>query len=611
MNTSLRSDIPYILFGLFTFGVVVLRAIYLPPYSDELNTFFTYVQTGFFQPFMAHLDANNHVLNSLFTHLSYLAFGSKMIALRLPNVLSFLVYLFYLWKLGKTFKSKYLGFSWFVTMITSLYLLSFFSLSRGYGMSMAFLVASFYYLIIYSSTSKHKYLYAGLVMSSLALWANLSLMIPLLVLGAIFMFLYVQKVIASQLPKQIAFDLIAIISLYLIPLIYAILYSFDLKNSRLLYHGGTFGFIDSVVLHLAAEYSGFYPVGIGVFGVLFLIYVIASISNIIGKRNKGSSFYFQLLFWGTIIGTILLHLILDINYPQDRAAIHFFVLFMAVFFFNLDQFNKKTFRYFGPVIALALTIQLFISMNLRYVPHWKQETVPISFYNLLSQWHQKTGVLPTISANGILGKVFEHYGFHHGETLNSTQDKEFPSKIADFLITSHWVNKNFIIGYDTLQYDKETGVSLMQRKNRFEWQQVLSHSEKKNFNSKKSIFFLEIPAEQFLKAPFCYDISFKAQSKRFPFRCWIVCDVFDDSNKSLSYNSIDLQRVKSDIRQTSFIHRRLYLETIPKDAKKIRFYLWNVDKETVNISDLQITMFKGLVKHNVAHTHLDAESSSE
>jgi hypothetical protein len=170
-----------------------IRAILLPPYFDEISTFFFYVQKGDFIPFYARPDANNHFINSLLSYISYLVFGNSMFSLRLPSLLSLCVYLLFTWKIAKTFNSKYVGLSWFISLNFTLYMLSFFSITRGYSLSIAFLMASFYYLLKYSKSGEIKAAYFGLFFSTLSLWSNLSFMVLIIVYGLIMIYIYLKK----------------------------------------------------------------------------------------------------------------------------------------------------------------------------------------------------------------------------------------------------------------------------------------------------------------------------------------------------------------------------------------------------------------------------------
>jgi len=593
MNLKLKNDFSFFFIGIAVFTYVVLRAIFVPPYSDELKSFFDYIQTGSFQPFHAHLDANNHIINSLFSRFFYLVFGDCIFILRLPNVLCFPIYLFYVWKIKTIFQSKFIGFCWFITMIAPLYFLEFFSLARGYGMSMAFLMGALHYLIRYSSTGKAKYLWSGLFMTSLALWSNLSLMLVALLLGGIYLILYMKNTFSQRVYNLIPVNIIVILMLFIIPLFYAVKYSFALKNAGELYYGTNDGFIHSVPYHLTWLFSDLYRHANKIFLFLFSILLIASFYAIIVKRANKTFLIFQSLLWGTVAGTILLHHFMDVNYPQGRTALHFFVLFMAAFFFSLDLVNLKAALIFPAITTLLISVHSIRTMNINYAPCWKDETIPISFYNHLLKWQQNMKSLPTISAYGFLGKDLDYYAFQNESKLNSvSEDTSSTNKVADFLIVNLWCPWE-ITGYDTLEYSNETKVALMKRNKFVVWEIFSVHTLDSSNSSDEFIPIVEVPAEQFLNHPFCFDISFDVQSNRFPFLGWLITEVRSSSDEKLSYNSIDLQRVKPDVRKASYIHCKHYVSIILPDSKSIRVYFYNFKKREINISNLKITLFKG------------------
>ncbi len=165
-------------FGLVVFLYILFRAIYIAPYQDEIVSYHLYIASGKFQPFYSDLSANNHILNSLFAHLCYLIFGSSyFLFIRLPNVLSFIIYYYFVIKITDSFKSNVLILSLRLTLISSIYLISFFSLARGYGLSFSFLLGALYYLKKTMETLKLKYIIWGVLFSNLFLYSNLSLMI--------------------------------------------------------------------------------------------------------------------------------------------------------------------------------------------------------------------------------------------------------------------------------------------------------------------------------------------------------------------------------------------------------------------------------------------------
>ena len=86
---------------------------------------------------------NNQWLNTLLMRVSQYVFGQSELALRLPNVAAFGLYgaaSVMLLSQVRHVEAKAVGFS---LLVVNPFLLEFFGLARGYGLSLAFLAAAF------------------------------------------------------------------------------------------------------------------------------------------------------------------------------------------------------------------------------------------------------------------------------------------------------------------------------------------------------------------------------------------------------------------------------------------------------------------------------------
>ena len=111
---------------------------------DEAYTYFRFVGAPLstLVSFGGNADANNHTLNSLLMTLTSRAFGNSELALRLPNVLAFVGYgaaVLALMRRLRHSTSKVLGS---VLLLLNPFLLEIFSLARGYGLALGFVVGS-------------------------------------------------------------------------------------------------------------------------------------------------------------------------------------------------------------------------------------------------------------------------------------------------------------------------------------------------------------------------------------------------------------------------------------------------------------------------------------
>ena len=139
----------------------------------------------------------------------------------------------------------------------------------------------------------------------------------------------------------------------------------------------------------------------------------------------------------------------------------------------------------------------------------------------------------------------------------------------------------------------------MQRKNKIEWI-PLSEAHSIQFEGSQEYFlaFPDIEASKYRNHPFCFDIDFKAQSNRFPFRCDLVCDVWNQQHNSVESCYTSLQPLHSDISSPAYFHQRIYLENIPESAETIKIFFYNQLKTPIKFTDLNVTILKGIEKSN-------------
>lgn len=179
----LKKTLPLLLtflIGLIAWSIIWYKAIYIPLTHDEVATYIYYINFNVWE-LMMYPDPwpNNHILNTVLAKFSLSVFGQEVWAGRLPNVLSFLLYFLAAYKFSLyIFKEKW----WWVLGTVSFfifnpYLLDFFSLCRGYGLSLALMLYSLWLLICGYQNKKEKLLWWALGFSMLSAYANFTLLI--------------------------------------------------------------------------------------------------------------------------------------------------------------------------------------------------------------------------------------------------------------------------------------------------------------------------------------------------------------------------------------------------------------------------------------------------
>jgi hypothetical protein len=128
------------------FSYVAVRAWRLSLTFDEAETFLSYIRAPLLSVFNV-ATANNHLLNTWLVRLCAAVGGSGEFVLRLPNLLSYAFYLWFSIKIVRTYIPRAFLIPAFLLLNLNPYLLDFFSLCRGYGLSLGLLLGSLFYFL--------------------------------------------------------------------------------------------------------------------------------------------------------------------------------------------------------------------------------------------------------------------------------------------------------------------------------------------------------------------------------------------------------------------------------------------------------------------------------
>jgi hypothetical protein len=128
------------LFAALIFAYIAYRGYALAMTHDEAYSFLLEHQSLFRQ---SAGTANNHVLNTFFMFLEDRILGTNPVFLRLHSIFAYLLFAFFSFKILKTTTENrtVIACLWLICNLNP-FLLDFFSLARGYGMAIAFSVAS-------------------------------------------------------------------------------------------------------------------------------------------------------------------------------------------------------------------------------------------------------------------------------------------------------------------------------------------------------------------------------------------------------------------------------------------------------------------------------------
>lgn len=594
-----KEETLYFFLSSLLFIYLLIRAIYVPFTHDEASTFFRFVQTHSLAPEFSREALNNHFVNTILTYLSYLLFGSSKIALRLPNILIALVYFVFVYKIAQFLINNIYRWGFIIIMLFTHFFVEFFAVSRGYGMSMAFFMAAFYYLIKAIKTNKLKnHIYVSLF-SLLMVAANINMVVPsiAIVLLQVLQISFQRKYIHSKQKWMI--PLFLFISFVTISA--AFLYLNKLKEYDAFYLvSENAGFFNSTVVTLLSMLTGAYNIiGFVVVIVLSTLLIIIAIRQLFSLKLKflisvNSAFLFVLLL--SVTGIFLVVLLFDVNFPEDRVAMYLFPLFIGSLFFVFDSVKsrKNRFLYLIFIPLLFFPIHFVSSINVSYVNGYKTEAIPERYYHIISKAHQNSQI-PTIGGSNMRQFAWTYINYLHGGNENSIDWVGYPDTVSSFQILETKRYPYHLNAYDSIDYAPYSGLTLYKRKHPISKRKVkeVSITKPRSIVGNEYYNLLEIDVDTVAKSNYYFDFNLSVVAAEVPFTGWLIIQVVNNKHNTLVYKFIPFNWLKKGSPDTICnFHQSLFLESLPDDAQTIKIYIWNKDKKTYTLYSARAEMFE-------------------
>jgi len=581
----------------FLFVYIALRAINIPLVHDEAATFFYYIQTGNYLPPEAHLDANNHILNSALASLSFQVFGSSEWALRLPNVLAFGIFLFFVYRISTKITNRYLQWIFIISLSFAHNFIEYFGLSRGYGLSMAFLMGAVYYLMQVLKYSKIQYYFLSILFLSLAIFANFTLLNTAIIFTALLGVNIILNFKQSSWFKSVSNSIILILFIAG-PMRAAIEILFNYKERGLLYYGKLDGFWQVSVRSLIKLLTGTNSIVSEVLVVYFVIGILLLLALSILKTRVfrdylQTKYIFVILLLGNLVAVFLLGSFMGVNYPEDRTGLYFFPFFIGSIIFLLDRINLKTgYKIIALVPLLFFPIHFALNMNLSYSSFWKNEHIPKRFINKVQESDRPSIYPATVGGYEMRRLIWAYENSRIGGNLNQIQSASYPETISDFQLVEikdkpDWAKYYSIIGFDSI-----SNLSLLKRKNTLHKTTIgqyhidtLVHTNQTYYN----LYNTDI--DSCSMSSFIINTHFRFNTDKRATNVSLVASVSDSTGKSLYYEFIKFSW-KKEFWQREVFSGSIVIAGLPDNAHNINVYLWNRDKDFFDISDIDFEIWE-------------------
>jgi hypothetical protein len=593
----LNNRFPIIFWSLaiISFIIVVLRAKLVPFTHDETATFYYFIQNGHYMPFYAHLDTNNHVLNSMFSNICYQLFGSSKFVLRIPNVLFFIFLIIGIWRLCRYLKSDLAKLLLVFGFMYSYNWLTFFSVSRGYGLSFASCILAISFLVEYFKTNQLKNIIFFGFWMQLAMAASL-IMMPVYCI-MIFLLVGHQFLNKTLFNWKNLFNFI----LNLAVVIYWVKFSSHLKEQNGLTHGAGDNYwlvtFETLIYMISGSYSQLLQ-GILVISTVFLVVVgvIDYLKTFPSFKNLflNLHFYFLALFILEIVGIYMMKKLLNINYPEDRTALFFYLTLILYLVFLVDKVNNKLLNYFSVAVTFVLLMHFAFKLNFRKHELYIYDTFPDRFYEKLLEKQNQYNLPITIGGHRCREFIYGFMNYRNEGALNAMDSPELLHMNCDFLIAKAGEKPFYERYYNEIDSEPDWNFRLLERKDKIKNKLILEIKDK-TFNGEDEFYGLLNDTSNFIfpnKNPIRADFTFKINKVPVPFNAWLVLQIDNLDGSTYCFKRSSLNWIKENYNNEKEYTYSVVSPTLPKQYKCIKAFIWNINKEKIDINFTSLKLYQ-------------------
>lgn len=402
---------------------------------------------------------NNHILNTLLMKFFGSFAGKSELALRMPNVLAFVLYCMAGLAIIRNLKKPMLSVFFMAILVLNTLMLEFFGLARGYGLSLGLSMAGFYCMFMLGNQGLplKKYLVyfvLALVFGQLAVYANLSAlnlhaaMLAVLVLGLV---PYLKFTFAGKNKNKVILIFTGIVLLDFVALAPAISMLAHLQEiNELSVFGGSGGLMGTTVTSLISTFFYYEHYTPRIFSMVLIavtcIFAIGGLwvlLNLLRKRFDNLSRTFLVLSL-LLLAPVLQNYFFKIPFPVDRTALLYFPLFSLLFIFLVAEAVSLTRIKLVRTVIVAILIGVtsliaynsYKNSNVIYTYLWRYDTHNRQMLEMIAEDRQVSGKQDSVKVSciWIFEPAINYYRISRKYDWMMAADREGFKKDADYFI---------------------------------------------------------------------------------------------------------------------------------------------------------------------------------
>jgi hypothetical protein len=352
---------------------------------------------------------NNHILNTIGMKITSGIFGVSEFSLRFPNIIGLLIYLFFAYRIVNLdiIRKKYAALLLFIILIANPYLIDFFGLARGYGLSVGFMVMTVFYLMRFTDGRVQKDILLFNIGALLAMMANFALVnYYISALIAFNLILFFDKKYQNQGESFLSCFLRSNKLNLVFLLINSLLLYAPFKKiiqGNMIDFGGKEGFVQNTILSLVrkSSYDEWPAQSVEIFLVASIILISTGLFIYLFINFKKATtiikgfdklFIVKTILVLVALSTIVQNIFFQRDYLIERFALFLIPLFLLTLVLILKYWiNRSVIMapvYTSAVIVVFLCYNVVANLNDRYYIDWKYERDTKQTVHELTDYYQ-------------------------------------------------------------------------------------------------------------------------------------------------------------------------------------------------------------------------------
>jgi hypothetical protein len=292
---------------------------------------------------------------------------------------------------------------------------------------------------------------------------------------------------------------------------------------------------------LSGSANSWIPIFI-VVSFLFLVgaVVVANFKKIrVNIQNVfAPSTFFLLMLIGTIILFYVMHVLFNVDYPEDRYGLFFYVFFVIALVFTADQFTGIPVKIITGVILFATIVHFMLNVNFRKHSVYCYGTIPERFYTRLLEEQRLSPGRITIGGQPMTELIYDFWNYRYKGALNLVNVSQDEIDMDnDFAIAWKRQENYYQPYYDEIDIDRDWGITLLKRKEKIKRNFLTSKDSLVPIKGHDEFYNLYAMKDTCFKStnPLLVEVDIDSITAEKPLNLWLVLQVDSAEGIGVSY----------------------------------------------------------------------------